>query len=189
MKQPGFVLGIALLTTAASPFAFAQDDDYADDGYFDYANVIHTEPVYTTERVNSPRHECWDEQVTEYRDGNRSYTGPIVGGIVGGAIGNRFGHGSGRSIATIAGLALGASIGNDVSRHDDYAYNTTRERCREVDNYYEQRHSAGYDVTYRYRGHNYVTHTDADPGNTLRVKVSVSPADGASSANYDARRF
>lgn len=52
--------------------------------------------------------DCWREPV-----GSRSYTPEITGAIVGGAIGNRFGSGSGRDIATVAGAALGGSLGHD----------------------------------------------------------------------------
>lgn len=52
--------------------------------------------------------DCWREPV-----GARSYTPEITGAIVGGAIGNQFGSGSGRDIATVAGAALGGSLGHD----------------------------------------------------------------------------
>lgn len=174
MKHAGFAVGITLLTMAAAPAALAEQRDY-DDGFYDSAKVTHVEPVYQIERINAPRRECYDEPVTHYRERNDSYTGLIAGGIVGGAIGNRFGHGRGRDIATIAGVALGASIGRDLSRDEEVAYTTTEQRCHEVDNYYEQRNIIGYDVSYRYKGHDYVTRTDRDPGRTIRVKVSVSP--------------
>jgi uncharacterized protein YcfJ len=41
----------------------------------------------------------------------------------------------------------------------------------------EQRRIAGYDVEYRYRGEVYVSRLNYDPGERLRVRVSVSPAD------------
>jgi uncharacterized protein YcfJ len=33
----------------------------------------------------------------------------------------------------------------------------------------------GYDVTYDYRGHNYTTVMNRDPGNRIRLRVSVEP--------------
>jgi uncharacterized protein YcfJ len=35
----------------------------------------------------------------------------------------------------------------------------------------------GYDVEYRYRGEVYVSRLNYDPGERLRVRVSVTPAD------------
>jgi len=42
---------------------------------------------------------------------------------------------------------------------------------------YEQRHIIGYDVEYRYRGEIYMARTSTDPGDRLRVRVSVTPAE------------
>jgi uncharacterized protein YcfJ len=39
---------------------------------------------------------------------------------------------------------------------------------------YESR-TDGYDVTYEYRGHNYTTVMSRDPGNRVRLRVSVEP--------------
>ncbi|MEL6215584.1 MAG: histidine kinase, partial [Pseudomonadota bacterium] len=33
----------------------------------------------------------------------------------------------------------------------------------------------GFRVTYQYRGETYVTRTETDPGNRIRVRVSVTP--------------
>jgi len=41
----------------------------------------------------------------------------------------------------------------------------------------EQRRIMGYDVEYRYRGEVYLSRLNYDPGERLRVRVSVSPAD------------
>lgn len=48
--------------------------------------------------------------------------------------------------------------------------------CGEVARVYEGRRIDGYDVEYRYRGEVYLSRLDYDPGERLRVRVSVSPA-------------
>ena len=50
-------------------------------------------------------------------------------------------------------------------------------RCREVDGGYEERRINGYDVEYRYRGETYMSRLNYDPGERIRVRVSVTPAD------------
>ena len=47
------------------------------------------------------------------------------------------------------------------------------QRCRTVESM-EQR-TNGYDVTYDYRGHTYTTVMPRDPGNRIRLRVSVEP--------------
>ena len=39
------------------------------------------------------------------------------------------------------------------------------------------RHIAAYDVEYRYRGDVYTSRLNYDPGDRIRVKVNVTPAD------------
>ena len=49
--------------------------------------------------------------------------------------------------------------------------------CRLVDVVREERHISGYDVEYRYKGQLYMSRMDYDPGNKLRIRVTVAPAD------------
>lgn len=42
--------------------------------------------------------------------------GAVAGGVVGGLLGNRIGHGSGRTVATVAGVAGGAYAGNEIEK-------------------------------------------------------------------------
>ncbi len=41
----------------------------------------------------------------------------------------------------------------------------------------EERRISGYDVEYRYKGQVYMSHMDYDPGNKLRIRIVVAPAD------------
>ena len=76
----------------------------------------------------------------------------------------------------IGGTVLGA-IGNGVSRAHDRSYTDTETHCRMVSDYPPQRRIAAYDVEYRYRGEAYVSRLGYDPGERLRVRVSVTPAE------------
>ena len=51
----------------------------------------------------------------------------------------------------------------------------TSQDCRVVEVEREDRRVAGYDVEYRYRGEVYLSRLDYDPGERLRVRVSVEP--------------
>lgn len=42
--------------------------------------------------------------------------GMAVGGVTGGLLGNQIGHGGGRTVATIAGAAGGAYVGNEIEK-------------------------------------------------------------------------
>lgn len=176
MKTKAIVTAIALTAMTASASAFARNDHR---GHYDYAKVVDVVPIVETIRVATPRRECEDRLETRYDHRPRSATPVLLGGIIGGAIGNNFGHGRGRDIATVAGALLGASVARDASRNHAVAqpYTTTRTVCETVTDYHEERHTLGYEVTYRYRGREYVTETDHHPGKRIRVRVDVHPAE------------
>jgi uncharacterized protein YcfJ len=148
---------------------------------YGYADVLRVDPVYETVRYREPREECYDEQVTvRERGGGDPTGGTVAGAIIGGLIGNQVGSGSGRRAATAAGAIIGGSVGHNVDRNNggpDRVYNDTERRCRVVDVEREDRRIAGYDVEYRFKGDVFVSRLDYDPGNKLRVRVAVSPAD------------
>jgi uncharacterized protein YcfJ len=75
---------------------------------------------------------------------------------------------------------IGGAIGRDIDQRNGppgRSYETTERRCRVVDGSYEERQIVGYDVEYRFRGEIYNSRLDYDPGDRLRVRVSVAPAD------------
>lgn len=49
------------------------------------------------------------------------------------------------------------------------------EGCQPVDRYAPQQHIVGYDVEYRYRGEVYMARMAYDPGERIRVQVTVTP--------------
>lgn len=156
--------------------------------YTDHARVRSAEPQY--ENVQVPRQECrshWvDERGGRYeresqRGPDRGYGGAIVGGLAGGVLGNQIGGGSGKDVATALGVVLGAMTGdhlqNTARSPDDNRQRAMEQRevqrCRTV--YDTESRLTGYRVAYDYRGQNYTTFMQTDPGNRLPVRVSVEP--------------
>ncbi|TAM12827.1 MAG: glycine zipper 2TM domain-containing protein [Nevskiaceae bacterium] len=139
------------------------------------AEVLSSTPAYQAVQVARPRQEC--AQVPVDSSGN-TVVGTMVGGALGGLAGNQFGKGSGNAAMTALGAIAGAIAGNSVA-HASVPPGATTTQCRTVTDYVTQRQADGYDVTYRYAGQVYHTHSDADPGATIRVRVAVSPAPGS----------
>jgi uncharacterized protein YcfJ len=162
-------------------------DDRYDGGVYDYAKVVDVQPLTTRVRVSTPQRECWDE--TRYDEGGYSAGGngprvagsTLLGAVIGAAIGNQIGHGNGRRAATAGGAIVGAAIGRDQGMRR-YGANTppqpyTVQRCetRYHDEYQER--VDGYRVTYLYHGRRQVTELPYRPGDRIRVRVDVSPAE------------
>lgn len=152
---------------------------------FDFARVVDSQPVYDQVGVAQPREVCWEEPVPvapSYAYHDSRNPGPeIVGGIIGGLIGNQFGHGDGRAAATIAGVALGATVAhnNDRNRYygPRYAAMGSQRRCQVREDYQAQRQLVGYDVTYDYKGVIGHTFSQRPPGTEIRVRVFVEPVE------------
>ena len=179
----------SLLLAAAVPAAAQQG--YREGAYggregsesvkFAYADVLRVDPIYETVRYREPREECRDQQVERVERGGGDPTGgTIVGAIIGGVIGSNIGSGNGRRAATAAGAVIGGAIGRDVDKNNggpDRRYVTTEQHCQVIDVEREERRIAGYDVEYQLKGEVFVSRLAYDPGNKLRVRVAVSPAD------------
>lgn len=170
---------LALLAPAlAGGVAFAQDAGYSagdDNTHYGWADVLRVDPVYGVARSEMPRQECYDQPVVRHEGGN-SAAGTVLGAVIGGVLGNTVGKGDGRKAATVAGAVAGGAVGHGVSR-GGRDYEDTETHCREVRTVSEQRRIMGYDVEYRYQGDVYVSRLDYDPGERLRVRVNVTPAE------------
>lgn len=176
-------LGMAGVALASPPsWSNARQQRY-DDGY-DYAPVIRAEPIVSRVRVENPRRECWDEVQTY--ESRPHISDPAVGGrtllgsIIGGVIGHQFGSGRGRDAATVAGAVIGAGVGYDSARRAGYGAGRTEQVVQRCDVRYENQYEEridGYRVTYRYNGREYTTRLPYDPGNEIRVRVAVAPAE------------
>jgi uncharacterized protein YcfJ len=193
---------VAAAIAASSAGAFAQDryDGYGQDGYdqapngrydegaYDYARVVDVQPLTTRVRVSTPQRECWDERRVENAPYSNSPLprsgagGAVLGAIVGGVIGHQFGHGQGRDAATAAGAVIGSAVGyQQAQKRAAYASQPAREytvqRCETRYRDEWQERTDGYRVTYVYNGRRQVTEMANRPGDRIRVRVDVSPAE------------
>lgn len=113
----------------------------------------------------------------------------VVGGVVGAVLGSKVGGGSARYATAAVGSMVGGMAGRKVY---DNSHAPSRAGVVTVcepestgypapsdGDYYRVDDSrvGAYDVTYEYAGRRYVTRMDHHPGDTVRVRVDVSPAE------------
>lgn len=154
------------------PAAYAQAADFED-----FGRVVSVKPQ--VEQVNRPRQECRTDYVQVQQPApQRSVGGAIIGGLIGGLAGNQVGGGTGRSVATAAGAIAGAVTGDRIDNANTPNSGPVTEQqvkqCRMVE-HWESR-TTGYEVTYDYRGRNYTSVMSYDPGERVRLRVLVEPA-------------
>ena len=178
-----------LLTLSASLFAGSVLAGHENAGHvsqnhvsYDYATVIDAQPIIRTIRVSTPREECWQEQVVyeaERAHGNHA-VGTVVGGVLGGALGNAVGHKkSNKRVGAVVGAVLGATLGNAIASNNSQAspgrrYGT-QERCQVYQDAHEEERVIGYQVRYRYHDQTYSTRMDTRPGDTIKIRMAISP--------------
>jgi uncharacterized protein YcfJ len=180
-------LSVPLLTPlllAMSPaMAQSMDTPYEDPYYaqspvenvsYGYAQVLRAEEVVETVRVRTQEERC-DDAPVESANG-RKVGGTLIGAIVGAALGNQVGKGHGRQAATVAGAVAGGVAGNKIASDRAEAQ---AQGCHLVEVEREEPKVVGYDVEYMYRGEKYMSRLAYDPGNRLRVRVSVMPDETA----------
>jgi uncharacterized protein YcfJ len=159
---------LSALGVCALPLAQAGD-------FEDFGRVVRVQP--RVEQVRMPRQECRTEYVQTQVQPQRSAGGSVVGGIAGALLGSQVGGGNGKVAAAAAGAIAGAVVGdrvdNDGRNYAPQAQEQAVRQCRTVESVQER--TNGYDVTYDYRGHTYTTVMNRDPGNRIRVRVSVEP--------------
>ncbi|PCJ17663.1 MAG: hypothetical protein COA96_17550 [SAR86 cluster bacterium] len=148
---------------------------------YETAQVLESRPIYQVVEVSTPEEQCWEEEVyVDRRSANRQSNTPvIVSTIIGGAIGNALGHNkSNRRVGTVIGAMLGHSIGRDIIRSNKQPEIREYERvqrCETVYQEHEEERLVGYQVTYTYNGEEFSVRTDSDPGDEIRVRVSIEP--------------
>jgi uncharacterized protein YcfJ len=174
-----------------------QDDRYEDryedrDAVYEYAKVVDVQPLTRRVRVSAPQRECWDETRVDPGYNSAGYGGPrssaggaLLGAVIGGVLGSQIGSGRGRDAATAAGVVIGAGLGHQQVQRRNAAANLppppareyTVQRCEtRYQNTVEERID-GYRVTYVYNGRRQVTEMPYKPGDRIRVRVDVSPAE------------
>jgi len=170
------LLPVLLLATAPA-FAQYQDpysgsEEYAppveENVSYGYAQVLRADEVVETVRTRTPEERCDGPPQPNAAAAN---TGTVIGALVGAALGNQVGDGNGRTAATVAGAVVGGAVGRNVAQ----ANSEPRPGCHIVEVEREQREVVGYDVEYMYKGEKYMSRLPYDPGNRLRIRVSVTP--------------
>ena len=160
---------LSALGICALPLAQAGD-------FEDFGRVVRVQP--RVEQIRTPHRECRTDYVQAPVAQPRSQGGSVIGGIAGALLGSTVGSGNGKVAAAAAGGIAGAMVGNNIDNQNNaYAPQTQEQavqRCRTVDSV-EQR-TTGYDVTYDYRGHTYTAFSNTEPGDRIRLRVSVEPA-------------
>ncbi len=159
--KPASIRHLCLIALATITTAHAAD-------YDDSARVVRVTPQ--VEQVNQPRQECNTEYVQAAPQ--RNVGGSILGGVAGGILGNQVGGGNGRTVATAAGAIAGAIVGDRVENNQQQGQQAVQ-RCRMVDSW-ESRNN-GYAVTYEYNGRTYTSVMPYDPGQRVRLRVSLNP--------------
>ena len=196
-------LGLSSLLALAPGLALADHDNSlssgsansaSNRGFYDYADVVETQPIFRTVRVDQPVQNCWDERVVRNDYDNRSRPPAntagraIMGGILGGLVGAQFGDGNVRTAATMAGALIGSEVARGHAERDAYyrdqanrnnsnQHVSYEERCEVSHEYYEEERIDGFRVTYVFNGETYTTRMSRDPGEQIRVWVSVRPAE------------
>ncbi|GGB92384.1 glycine zipper 2TM domain-containing protein [Pseudoduganella buxea] len=166
MKLQAHLL-LAAMVVGAVPAVQAAD-------FEDFGRVVRVTPQ--VERYNRPREECRTEYVQVQQQPQRSAGGSIIGGVAGALLGSNIGSGSGRTAATAAGAIAGAIAGDRIGNQNVPAPGVQEQavrQCRMVDSW--ESRTNGYEVVYDYRGRNYTSIMSYDPGERVRLRVSIEP--------------
>lgn len=171
-------LGLVSNAQAGRDYNSDRYDDRS--GRYEYAEVLDAQPVYDRVSVPYEREVCYNER-TYHHEPRRTNTAPVLlGAVLGGLVGNKVDGGDHRAAGTAIGALVGGAIANDATRHKNRpgrSYPVDRQRCDIRTDYRSEEQLTGFDVTYRYQGEVYHTLTREHPGDRLRVKVSVVPAE------------
>ena len=136
----------------------------------EFAEVLAVEPV--TETRKTPKEICEDVVVNEQapvKDPNR-IAGTAIGAVAGGLLGSQIGGGTGRTLATVGGVAAGGYAGNQVQKNlqEKDTVSRTERRCKTV--YESHTKTIGYDVRYRLGEEEGQVRMDHRPGARIAVK-------------------
>lgn len=148
--------------------------------HYDYARVVEATPVYEQIERRIPIEECRynghrKPNPTKHNSALPTVAGAIIGGTVGHTIGKNKNN---KQFGLVAGSVIGAVIGSEVSSNQQHHHKAPGKSCTTSYQVEYEQVLTGYNVTYKYRGHNYYTYTEQHPGQRLRVKVNVEPAKG-----------
>ena len=173
---------LMVLAAFGAPLQAQDDPGAADAGYYGrdyatpveenvsygYAQVLRADEVSEVVVTRIPEERCDPQPVAE---GGKA-GGTVIGALVGAAVGNQVGKGNGRKAATVVGAVAGGAIGHGIASRRAEA---EARGCRIVEVEREEVRVVGYDVEYMYKGEKYMSRLPFDPGNRLRIRVSVTP--------------
>jgi uncharacterized protein YcfJ len=136
--------------------------------HYDYATVLQVQPIVHIVEVEDYQQQCRKQQVTERSsNGKNKLLGSLIGAAVGHALGSRSKH---RKQATIVGAITGATIAGGKSTNS-----SEQVICEPYPVASQEERIVGYKVIYRYNDRTFETRLDYDPGNSLKLRVLLSP--------------
>jgi uncharacterized protein YcfJ len=148
--MPGHFRAAMLLLPAilAAPAAAQETVIQKENVRLEYAQVLRAEPVYQTLRATSMVERCEQSTLVESDDDGRRGLSRVVGAV--------------KDVLT-------------PGKAEDEAAGAAAAGCRMVPVEREFRRPIAYDVDYVHKGVKYRSRLPFDPGNRMRVRVSVTP--------------
>ncbi|MGD8415966.1 MAG: glycine zipper 2TM domain-containing protein [Pseudomonadales bacterium] len=151
--------------------------------YYVSAPVVAVQPIVSQHTLRQPVRQCstvrYADDYAYRRNEGSQFVPSLLGGLVGGLIGNQFGGGNGKKALTIVGALAGSSIARDAARQRQRRDYPT-EVCRTTYRSEVTEAVTAYDVTYEYAGRHFEKRMSEDPGDTVRVRVALSPSSAGS---------
>lgn len=134
-----------------------------------YADVLRANPTYDIIRTTEQREECVElpAPAADAAAADDAVADAASTAVAVDLATNGNGSDNGEGAVTL--------VANQLSDVD--VASPARRDCRMVEAVREDRRISGYDVEYRYKGQLYMSSMDHDPGNKLRIRVTVAPAD------------
>ena len=119
--------------------------------------------------MSTPSQQCWVERERLPAQNNPNVPGALAGAVIGGILGHQVGGGSGKDIATVSGVIVGAVLGANAEGRP-----ATRdvERCRDVPG---SAQPAFWDVSYTFRGQEHRVQMSSAPGRYITVNEQGEP--------------
>lgn len=145
---------------------------------YDQARVVDVQPLYETVSYQVPREVCEEQRVQTGSGGGQSPVAPVLGAVIGGVLGHAVAT-KNEPVVTAIGAVLGGAVGYNIAKQTarpQYVTYGTQEVCSTVRDTHEEQRISGYQVRYEYLGQRYTTITRNQPGDSVRVRVDVSPA-------------
>ena len=172
----------SLALAAASHSAFASTAHT----FTEYVPVLKVEPIFRNVTVREPLRICRPAaQNNHYRPGHNRHTHRykpersdhphqrstnsevFTTGVIGGAVG--------RELTKEVNARPGHSATRNNTHQRANAHSRHRHHCTTTIQTRTERQRDGFNVTYRYHGHRYQTHTRHHPGDRLAITVTIDP--------------